>query len=238
MVFQKIKTALVKTVKEGEFKILTYKNKNGKIKKVKRLLNGLLEGKQKFYNDKGSLVEIITFNRGIKEGKYTKFNDDGSKFIECTYSNGIKNGPFKKYLYADGFMVEEGNYDVEEKLTGNHISYLGKERIIVASGKFEKNKKIEIWKQFDKEGNLTRETNFYDVNSNKKKVKKFVIINGEAKLKSEINYVNKIIDGEFIEYHPNEKIARKEIYKQGTRIGIWRTYDQHGVVLKEVDYSK
>jgi len=47
-----------------------------------------------------------------------------------------------------------------------------------------------------------------------------------------------IVDGDFIEYHPNGKIKTKGIIKNGKRTGIWVSYHLNGNVYSENKYEK
>jgi antitoxin component YwqK of YwqJK toxin-antitoxin module len=57
------------------------------------------------------------------------------------------------------------------------------------------------------------------------------------KIKLQASYKKGIKDGEYLEYHPNGKIACIGKFKMGLASGIWKYYDQEGVLIFVTDYE-
>ena len=55
-------------------------------------------------------------------------------------------------------------------------------------------------------------------------------------LKIEENYIDNILDGRAIEYHPNGRIKSIGYYKNGEKIGKWKYYSEKGIALEEEEY--
>ncbi|MGF6907161.1 toxin-antitoxin system YwqK family antitoxin [Fusobacterium sp. PH5-44] len=52
-------------------------------------------------------------------------------------------------------------------------------------------------------------------------------------LKSEKTYLNDILNGRSIEYHPNSRISSIGYYENGEKVGKWKYYDDKGILLSE-----
>ncbi|QXP59449.1 toxin-antitoxin system YwqK family antitoxin [Olleya sp. HaHaR_3_96] len=225
----------------------TYKNNSGQKIKVVRTLNDKLEGLQEEYNYKGQLKDADYYVEDKKHGTQTRYNDDGTLFWQDTYANNKKIGAFKHTAENSGAegnsnqnnkaTMLEGFYDADQKITGPYTAYLGEDRIIVLSGTYEKNYKTGLWKTFNTNGIVTKETNYFQFDSKKISVKEYAIINNKPVLKSDINYLNNTYDGSFKTYHPNKKTEQTGFYNKGKKEGTWKSYDTAGKLIKETKYN-
>lgn len=235
-----IDTKIVKTPK-GDIVQKTHKYSNGAIEKIVRELNGKLEGLQETYSYDGILKEANYYTQGKKNGTQTDYNDDGTIFWQNTYVNDKKFGAFKhtpEGQRAGVVVIDEGFYDEEEKLTGQYTSYLGKDRVVVASGKFDSNHKVGLWKYYNEFGVLIKETNFFDYNSNEQIVKEYNVIDGVSNLKNYTRYIDNKAEGKYEAYYFNTNLEVSGSYSKGKKNGNWRFYDIEGKVTKEKNYVK
>jgi antitoxin component YwqK of YwqJK toxin-antitoxin module len=86
---------------------------------------------------------------------------------------------------------------------------------------------MEYYRETYKEGNLIRIKDFYK--------------NGQVQmdaLASDASIGNEVFEGEVKLYHPNGKVETIENYKNGKSVGIYKTFDQEGRIIKDYNYTE
>jgi antitoxin component YwqK of YwqJK toxin-antitoxin module len=64
------------------------------------------------------------------------------------------------------------------------------------------------------------------------------IFSSDGKYMDGLLECRKCMDGEWLHWYASGKIERKEYYRNGKRIGIWKFYNKQGEVTNEIDYEK
>ena len=146
---------VVRGVREGEFRGF---DEEGNLELVTLVANGELNGEARFYEE-GELSEVITYKNGVRHGLYENFSEVSS-YRKGRYENGIKIGKWELTLSADTInSIEE--YLTLEKSEGRHpTARFHPNGQVAESGMRENGGKVGTWYYYDKEGVLTRTTEF------------------------------------------------------------------------------
>ncbi len=237
-VLKDISTEVQSTIK-GEQKILTYKNSDGSIKKVKRLLNDVLEGKQEFYNYQGKLDSTVHYKNGKKHGLFITYMRDGiTKANEINFVQGKKIGKYIKRRHTEDeghpVLAQYGTYNEKEELSGVYNAYLGEEKQLIETGVYKNDKRVGIWEHYNRKGELYKKIHFKK--SNQQKIKEYYP--EKTILKSITSYKNNYINGEFKLFFNNSQLKKKGKYINRKKEGQWTKYNEEGKLLEDKRYSK
>lgn len=145
---------------------------------------GLKNGTWEQFLENGQLVKLENYDSGKLDGLYQEYNDKNILLLSATYMDSLLDGDYKKYdingklkeegLYKKGLKENEWNYYYDEKLSknsnykngklegletqylsennGNHYKYV--------ENNFSNGQLHGISKSFDREGNVTQQTNY------------------------------------------------------------------------------
>ncbi|WP_075341304.1 toxin-antitoxin system YwqK family antitoxin [Tenacibaculum agarivorans] len=226
------------TTAKGKLKVLTYKNNDGSIKKVKRLVNDVLEGKQEFYNFQGKLDSTVSYKNGKKHGLFITYMSDGeTKANEINFVNGKKKGKYIKRRYTEDegnpVLIQYGSYNDEGELSGTYNAYLGEEKQLVETGKYRAGKQVGVWKNYNRKGQLYKEIHFKK--SNQQETKEYYP--EKSALKSSTNYKDGHINGEFKVFFNNSQLKKIGKYKDLKKEGQWMVYNEAGKLLEDKLYK-
>ncbi|NJB37820.1 toxin-antitoxin system YwqK family antitoxin [Croceivirga sp. JEA036] len=226
-----------------------YKNKQGQIISIARLVAGKKEGKQEYYNAEGQLIETIVYSNGLKEGKHTKYNPNGTLYYEYSYVGGKRIGPFKNQLEGyrgELYALEEGTYGQDEKLHGTYIRYVqDKDEVIskdknsaskkiIQKGAYKEGKKVGVWESFSLNGALL-ERKEYTENTNQKNFKK-VYYADKITLKTLVEEDNAANIRIKKDYHDNGQLKMYRRYKNDKLEGLFTEYYKNGIIETEGEY--
>ncbi|GAA3508314.1 hypothetical protein GCM10022393_19110 [Aquimarina addita] len=220
------------------------------VEKIVRMRNDTLEGLQEFFNTEGILIESVNYKKGLKNGKHIKLDEDGLLFYEYTYKNDKKNGPYKYTPegFKDTFYVlEEGTYDENQKLTGDFKQYLqdkkkvltlGKmdgSKILIKSGTYNQGRKIGVWQIFDSKGILVEKTDYSEQKEGLYVNKEF--FENSKKVSSIIEYDKKTSTGFEKTFYINGQLKSLTNFKEEIADGPYEEYYQNGQ-LKTIGQRK
>jgi antitoxin component YwqK of YwqJK toxin-antitoxin module len=208
---------------------------NGLRKSEGNRLNFLLEGKWKFYDEKGNIENVITYEEGRKNGVYQYFNDSCILILEEQYKNDLKEGLQTEY-WADTLGGEKIKSTIPfESNRENGIAYeYAKDGRIITITNYSKgfSKSVEKINRKDKQGR-------------KQGIWKTFYKNG--KLKVEERYKNDLLNGYRKEYNVNGKLEKAVLYVNGeiqdneeniADFDIGNTYYDDGTVKSTTIYNK
>lgn len=185
----------------GTFKSRDLKTKNGQF--VYYFENGQKSSEGVFRNDK-------------KEGLWITWYENGNKLSEGNYKNDKRVGTWSFY-YENGQLYSKGNHNADEEDAVWEIWYETGEKM--AMGKLVKEIKVGSWKQWYtngvlkceeiyKEGYLSSTVYYFD--------------NGSIKYKGD--FMNSIMNGEWVYYNIDGRITLKGNYVLGVPVGEWTRY--------------
>jgi len=158
------------------------------------------------------IIYILYNNESIRE-YFTSFNEKKVKIIRR-----------KK------FLDQESDFD--------------KDKNIILEDVISTKENLDIFSQRDlhednKEKTFSNEEKVFEEGE----IKKYQFKNGLIKeyyengaLRLEETYVNNILEGRAIEYHPNGRIRNIGYYSKNKKIGKWKDYDEKGILLEEKEY--
>lgn len=122
---------------KGNGKLIDYYYGNEKIQKEKGMKNGIEDGFERQYDEKGNLVSELFFKDGYQDGKYFTTMNRGSNdeyVIRGTYANGKMTGDYTE-TFANGNIKQKGKY--------------------------KDGKKDGVWETFKKNGSRSKPTEEY-----------------------------------------------------------------------------
>ena len=95
----------------------------------------------------------------------------------------------------------------------------------------ETGKKTGVYKDYNLDGNLVLELTYKG-----EEIITYKTFDNNGKVLSEKEKTKKKLD--FVTYHKNGKIRMEGSYTKGEPTGIWKDYNQYGVVIYERNYNE
>ena len=193
--------------------------------------------------------EIISiYKKGEKD-------EDGSYISRDSLGNIRIKGKFNKlkpvgkwYVFFDnGKLMSNYSYSEEGYLDGTFVEYYSHGKIKVL-GKFDKNIQTGIWKTFyfngeiETEGQMLngkryKQWNYFFRSGNIKEISNYNVdglLNGDlisyddfGTIVSKASYIKNKIDGEYLEFYYNGRVALRGFYKLGFRDSVWTEFGQN-----------
>jgi uncharacterized protein len=172
-----------------------------------------------------------------KHGKYQEWDSDGYLIAEATFSNGKLNGIVTTYYGASAYILEL----VDDK---NQLGKISKVETYKNGVKHGISKEFDLFKnkytlkleQMYDNGNLVRETEYYE---NEKK-KQTLQVNGlcqvwyENGMKyAEYSQKNGVEEGPMTSYYENGQVFQKGTNLNGKPVGTWATYTKGGKLIMQ-----
>lgn len=189
---------------------------------------GIFEGEYEEYNQEGKLVKKGIYKNNKCDGYWIENLQTGEKKSETTYRDGIKEGIFRQY--KDGYLYVSGE-NSNGKVDGQIDIYYptGATRGINV---FQEG--ILTYAEFYYEdGSLMEKQNYLDG----KKEGLIEVYYPNGVIKSQIDYRNGMIDGQYREYTKEGKIAISKGYKEDKLDGEEVKYDINGLVIRRCQYK-
>lgn len=238
----------------------------GKVKKTVPFVNGKEEGTGLEYEPDSTIITITDYKmgfiqkeekinrrdvKGLKQGTWKEFYPTGALKQEVTYSDDKMNGYLKEYSLAGSLLnttkyingalqtdvPELAKLDVKTEYHNNgQVKFTRTYKDEVAEGihrEFSPEGRV-IGAKVYVEGVLTAEGILDTAGRQQGIWKEF---HPDGKLKSLGEYVNSKRVGEWVFYHPNEKIEQKGKYdRKGKAQGSWKWFYESGNLLLEENY--
>lgn len=202
--------------------------KNGVLRIALTYLNGEPDGEYKAYHANNQLEAEMTFTKGILNGTKKTYYADGQLEKEVNFSNDLENGPFKEY-YPNGQLEDEGTQ-------ANGI-YVGQKKqyysngLVFSNGVYDENgKENGSIDKFDSEGKK-----YITFNFKKGNLEKIEVFDKSGAVIKTINESGKKIKYE--NYHQTRNLYCEGEYVDGIPSGVWKYYDNYGVLEKTEKYK-
>jgi antitoxin component YwqK of YwqJK toxin-antitoxin module len=183
--------------------------KNGNIDSITTYNKGVQQGKFEWYYENGVKKMEYTMQRGLKNGLLRTWYDNGKPKSEGTFTNGVEDGLWKLWTENNGFFVKTIR---QGKQDSRKVEYLTNERGVmqIILSKNAADKEEGVWRLYDINSNLLQTTIFN----------------------------NGVLNGDFMEYHPNGKIKAEGRLANGFYDGIVLYYDHLGYLTNIKKYKK
>ena len=189
---------------------------DGQLRSLDTYKNGLRSGKFEYYHVNGQISSQGIFVEGKLDGKVESSNYEGNPTSIVSYDNGVVNSA-TNYTY-----FENGNLSYIENLKGG----VSLEEDGVLNGTIT---------SYEEDGNLDYIENYKDG-----KIHGLVEEYGEnGLLFIRDTYKNGVLNGESIMYFEDglETIALQGMYENGKKAGVWKSFDNDGILEEEITYD-
>lgn len=214
-------------------------------------------GTHRFFDEEGHLVEVKVFRFGVlqtsgmldsmgrRSGPWTEFWPDGTPKAVGSYLEGKRDGDWQFYA-RDGRLEQEGGFRMDlwhGRWTWYHPNgqvhrderyrkgredgdflELGAAGDTLAMGSYERGRKVGPWVEHVRDDR--REGVYLDGDLDGR----WIHTDGEGRIRFEGAYVAGIPTGEHTTFWPTGRRASVGLYRGGLRDGIWRYFDENGVV--------
>jgi antitoxin component YwqK of YwqJK toxin-antitoxin module len=203
---------------------------NGSVKEEEYYKNGVLEGKNIMYSEKGTTINERIYRDG-------KIIEDGIP-LKAEIANLIS-------YYEDGVTIKRKGTYLDSIPIGAHYFYnrdgkpekrinYNRTGIRIGEGPVDENeKRVGNWKNYYETGELRSDGRF--VNDRQHGEWNYYSINGK---KEQIgNFNNGVIEGEWKWYYPSGNILREEIYERGKPNGLCVQYSDSLTIIAKGLYT-
>ena len=191
--------------------------------------NYLLDSIWKFYSEKGKIQKLIRYTEGKKNGFSENYDTSGILFSQDYYIKDSKEG--NSYTYFKSGKLKQIIPFRSNKIEGELLEF-NEDSVLISITKY-------------KQGFIqsSEKINSKDVNGRKQGIWK--IFYKDGKIKSEIRYVNDVIDGYVKEYDTNGNLINIEKFSAGKKIqsppelaklDVFKAYYENGNVRYEGGY--
>lgn len=201
---------------------------NGKLHTVTDYKEGQINGGYKSYFTNGLVQTEVLVTDGKVEGIKKGFYPDGQLQYEQNYKNDLLDGAFKTF-HANGKLEEEGSH-LNGDIVGQVKEYYSN-GLIYSNAQYDENgKKNGIVENFDSEGKKYMAFTFKKGNMEKIELfdKTGAIIKTISKSGKKLQYEN---------YYPTRNLYCEGEYVDGIAEGVWKYYDDYGVLNKVEKYK-
>ncbi|WP_460220525.1 hypothetical protein [Psychroserpens sp. MEBiC05023] len=215
--------------------------------------SGGKKGTWKFYSNNGIKIEEGNYIDDKADGAHVTFYKNGQTESTNTYREDLLNGYYEnyyknsqlkshgyykndlaigewRYYYIDG-TLQQLSYFHDGKLHGDQVSYDGKGKL---SNIYSYNY-----------GEILSETRF-DINGkqfevimfeSEKKPYKIMYRHFNKKLDIDVDYVNAVMHGKYLEYYFEGNLAVKGTYLNGLEHGEWIWFFENGEIKSKRNYN-
>lgn len=197
-----------------------------------------------------------TDNSGRRQGKWIGYHDNGQISYKGQFKNNEAVGEFL-YYSEDGVLIAKNKHHKNSNITDSEMySPSGK---VIAKGSYVNKKKQGQWDYFSAEdGSLILTENY---NNGLLSGKSIVYLAGTQIVVEETEYVNGIkhglyskfydngvpmieaayhqdhLNGSYIHYYSNGIVKEEGLFKNGAKVGEWKTYDTEGYIISTDSYE-
>ncbi|TBW26794.1 toxin-antitoxin system YwqK family antitoxin [Gramella sp. KN1008] len=211
---------------DGEFK--SYFKIGEKYPEIQgNYINGKADGKAYEYFENGDVYTEMNFKNDLKNGVEKSFYRNGNVYKEMSYRNGELQGKFTEY-HLNGVLSQEGYYS-NGLLQGEWRTYHENGNLASVSN-YHEGLAHDLYQEFDKDGKLYFEYDyrkgeiiayrFYDKDEN--------VLVDERKKGGEFYYKS---------FTPHREKNSEGLYDiSGGRTGVWKYYDDNGILTENGNY--
>jgi antitoxin component YwqK of YwqJK toxin-antitoxin module len=202
--------------------------------------NKFVYGSEKYmtYHYNCSIDYGYTFKKSLPDGEYFAYSAKNPELIlvAAKYENRRKSGIWRIYN-PNNKRQEFQQYEKGKLLSEKYLDSL--ERTIFEV-KYEGKQEFGHYYSFDPDGSLKNTEEFWRHKRKSTQIITKYYPNGQ--IESVIQYKNirsnSIPIGKWTAFYENGQPKSVEIYgKNWKRIGEWRKWDEHGVIVSETNYS-
>ena len=229
--------------KDGKW-IWLYENDSLNI--IKNYKNGLLAGKNLEYGKNGNLILEGQFINGMKTGKWIKYYNNSDTSYVKNYLNDKYDGIVKSFVKGNK-LIRKTNYKKSLK-DGLSISYWPSDKTIKSKSVFVNDTLNEFTSYYRKNTKFSGIPKYEIIDNDTLFIKETRIYEQPSKNYHLIYYhydgtydkkrlLNNQADGSAKSFFSNGKLKSEGIYKNGNKSGIWRYYNEQGILEKEIKYK-
>ena len=180
-----------------------------------------------------------------KQGKWEKRTPSNILIYTGQFKDDKPFGEFH-YYYETGELKIVNLFSDNGKVVRSKMYFESKK--LMAEGKYISEKKDSTWLYYSDDGRKVREETYllgkkngifitwnYDSTKARSETYKMDVLNGPCKewfegehLKSELNYVNGVLDGKAVYCFPDGKVSAGGMYVKGQKNGIWNFSNSNG----------
>lgn len=191
---------------------------------------GLKQGKWEARYPNGQIRYQGQFVDGKETGTFSFFDEEGNLKATNSFSeNGSK--AYNKMYSKEGILISEGVF-IDKKKNGEWRFYDEKTKTLILTEEYQNDTLNGVSRSFFQTGNISEETHYQNG-----------IIEGLWQsffpnniLEAKANYLNGKFDGESFFYYPNGLVKEQGFFKSGTKVGIWKVYDDEGNLISEDEH--
>jgi antitoxin component YwqK of YwqJK toxin-antitoxin module len=143
---------------------ITYQVSMDNYKKVgmkSKFRNGLKDGEETEYSDKGTVIVVRNYKEGLLDGQFMQYDAYGNILSQGYYSKGKKEDAWIEKYPKERVVVTQ-NYKAGQLIDYNWSSYFSSGKLFI-EGNYDKNGlKQGIFKIYDVDGSLQSTENYKD----------------------------------------------------------------------------
>ncbi len=181
--------------------------------------DGVSEGPEAWWDDKGNLLSIGANKEGRRSGLFTAFYADGSKHREGSYRAGNQHGPQKTW-WPNGQLFLDEKY-VDGRADGEQIAYAQDGKVIARWTLKMGTGTMTYW---DDEGHKSGETGYVDGRAQGASTSYYP----SGKVQTKERFIDGDVDGPSVDFWENGQPRERGTYARGNQVGDWSTFDEHG----------
>ena len=170
---------------------------------------GRRQGKWIDYHLNGNVRCKGEFKDNEPTGEFIYYSEGGEMIAKGKYDNKKKQGQWEYYSADEGSLILVENYK-DGMIIGKTVAYSPITHNVIEEIEYVNNVKEGIFNKY------------YD--------------NGRIMIKA--SYRNDKLDGNYIFYYPNTMPKEEGQYKEGDKVGEWKTYDMEGNIISVDKYDK
>ena len=187
--------------------------------------DGVEEGPEAWWDDKGNLLSIGARKEGRQEGGFVAFYPDGKNHRMGSYRAGNQTGKWTTW-WPNGQVFLDESY-VDGRADGTQTAYA------------QDGKVIETWKLsmgtgtmkwWDDDGHKSSETEYVDGRAQGASTSYWP----SGKVQTKERFVEGEPDGVSQEFWESDGVREQETYRRGTQIGDSSSFDEHGAQTRLV----
>ena len=174
-------------------------------------------------------------------GKHTMYYDNGLKFFEINYVNGKDHG--QSISWNEDGQINYKGYS-QDGLNHGPSTYWYDNNIICTKGQHYKGKKTGVWCSWHANGHISSKGEY---KNNKRhglwtywysqKTFPFIFTSRvEEQIAVKMNYINDVLDSEYLEWHSNGNIKLEASFKHGLKDGQYTMWHENGHKKTEGKY--
>lgn len=141
-----------------------YQISNANYKKVgikSKFRNGLKNGEETEYSDKGTVLFVRNYKDGLLEGQFTHYDGYGNVLSQGYYVKGKKEDVWIEKFPEERVVVTQ-NYKADQLIDYNWSSYYPSGKLFIEGNYDKKGLKQGIFKIYDVDGSLQSTENYKD----------------------------------------------------------------------------